>query len=242
MDFFGPFQVKYKHGTIKRWGCVFTCLASRAIHVEVANSMFAASFIAVFQRFTARRGRPSRVFSDNGTNLVGGERELRAELEKWSTGLVDTYMADLRIDWSFNPAYASHRGGATERMIRGIRKVLLAAVGTQLLTDEQLQTVMCGAERVVTSRPLTYTSNDPRNCEVLTLAKRLLLDDDQARSLGNFSADDHYATRWWRRAQHIADVFWKQRTTKQPCLKSGGIVMLAASDSPRGEWPMARVT
>ena len=195
------------------------------------------------------------MFSDNGTNLVGGERELREELEQWSNGLVDIYMADLRIDWNFNPPYASHRGGATERMIRSIRKVLLASVGTQLLTDEQLQTVMCEAERVVNSRPLTYTSDDPRDCEVLTPAKLLLLDDNQALSLGNFSADDHYATRWWRRAQHIADVFWKQWTheylpqlqqrskwkAKQPCLKPGDVVMLADSDSPRGEWPMARV-
>ena len=74
--------------------------------------------------------------------------------------------------------------------------------------------------------------------------------------LGNFTADDHYATRWWRRAQHLVDVFWKQGTreylqqlqqrskwtTKQPCLKPGDIVMLADGDSPRGEWPMARVT
>ena len=163
VDFFGPFQVKYKRGTIKRWGCVFTCLASRAIHVEVAHSMSAASFIAAFQRFTARRGRPSRVFSDNGTNLVGGERELREELEQWSNGLVDTYMADLRIDWNFNPPYASHRGGATERMIRSIRKVLLAAVGTQLLTDEQLQTVMCKAELAVNRLcPLELHTTDER--------------------------------------------------------------------------------
>ena len=124
--------------------------------------MSAASFIAASQRFTARRGRPSRVFSDNGTNLVGGERELREELEPWSTDLVDTYMADLR-DWSFNPPYASHRGGATERIIRSIRKVLLAAVGTQPLIDEQLQTVMCDAERVVNRLcPLELHTTDER--------------------------------------------------------------------------------
>ena len=256
IDFFGPFQVKFKRGTIKRWGCVFTCLASRAIHLEVVHSMSAASFIAAFQRFTARRGRPSRVFSDNGTNMVGGERELREELERWDHGLVDVYMADLRIDWSFNPPYASHRGGAIERMIRSIRKVLLAAVGTQLLTDEQLQTVMCEAERVVNSRPLTYTSSDPRDCEVLTPAKLLLLDDNLSLACGNFDADDHYATRWWRRAQHIADVFWKQWVreylpqlqqrskwkAKEQNLKPGDVVMLEEIDSPRGAWPLARVT
>ena len=108
--------------------------------------MSSESFVAAFQRFTARRGRPSRVFSGNSTNQVGGERERREELEKWSNGVVDTYMADLRIDLNFNPPPASHRRGATERSIRSIRKVLLAAVGTQLLTDEQLQTVTCEAD------------------------------------------------------------------------------------------------
>ena len=144
--------------------------------------MSSASFVAAFQRFTARRGRPSRVFSDNSTNQVGGERERREELEKWSNGVVDIYMADLRIDLNFNPPPASHRGDATERSIRSIRKVLLAAVGTQLLTDEQLQTVMCEVERVVNSRPLTYTSDDPRDCEVLTAAKLLMLDDNQQQT------------------------------------------------------------
>ena len=150
-------------------------------------------------------------------------------------------MADLRIDWRFHPPYANHRGGATKRMIRSIRKALLSAVSTQLLTDKQIQTVMCEAERVVKSRPLTYTSNDPRDCEVQPLYSCCLMTTKRCR---NFSADDHYATRWRDRAQHIADVFLKQWTrkyltqlqqlckwtTKKPSLKPGDVVMLADRD------------
>ena len=139
IDFVGPLQDEFKRGAIKRWGCVFTSLASRAIHLKIVHNMSAASFIAAFQRFTAPRGRPTHVFSDNGTHLVGGKLELRQELEQWDYGLVDVYIADMRIDESFNPPYTSHRRGAIERMIRSIRKVLFADVSTQLLTDEQLQ-------------------------------------------------------------------------------------------------------
>ena len=157
-------------------------------------------------------------------------------------------MADLRIDWRFHPPYANHRGGAAKRMIRSIRKALLSAVSTQLLTDKQIQTVMCEAERVVKSRPFTYTNNDPRDYEVLTTAKLLLLDDDQAQSL-EASAPTTITPRWRDRAQHIADVFLKQWarkylpqlqqlckwTTKKPSLKPGDVVMLADRDWPRGK-------
>ena len=79
VDFFGPMYVKHGRGTAKRWGCLFTCLTTRAVRIEVAHSLSADSFIMAFQRFVARRGKPAKVWSDNGTNFTAGEKELRAE-------------------------------------------------------------------------------------------------------------------------------------------------------------------
>ena len=76
VDYFGPMLVKQKRSHVKRYGCLFTCLASRAVHIEIAHSLDTDSFIDALRRFIARRGRPEVMRSDNGTNFHGGEREL----------------------------------------------------------------------------------------------------------------------------------------------------------------------
>ncbi|XP_053389144.1 uncharacterized protein LOC128552150 [Mercenaria mercenaria] len=77
VDNFGPLLVKSGRSHSKRYGCLFTCLATRAVHIEIAYSLTTDSFIAAFQRFTSRRGTPEKVFSDNGSNLVSIDRELK---------------------------------------------------------------------------------------------------------------------------------------------------------------------
>ena len=59
VDYFGPFRVKIGQSEHKRYGCLFTCLKSRAIHLEVAQSLKTDSFLMALTRFIARRGKPS---------------------------------------------------------------------------------------------------------------------------------------------------------------------------------------
>lgn len=76
VDLFGPLHVKYRRGTVKRYGCIFTCFRTRAIHLEMAFALDTDSFISSFERFSNRRGLPSRMYSDNGTNFVGAFKEV----------------------------------------------------------------------------------------------------------------------------------------------------------------------
>ena len=76
LDFFGPVYVNVERSVCKRWGCLFTCLVTRAVHLEITHSMDASSFISALRRFIARRGSPNIIYSDNGTNLTAGEKEL----------------------------------------------------------------------------------------------------------------------------------------------------------------------
>ena len=68
VDFFGPVQVKFGRSTVKQYGCIFTCLAMRAVHLEVVHTLNNDSFLAAISRFIARRGIPAQIFSDNGNN------------------------------------------------------------------------------------------------------------------------------------------------------------------------------
>ena len=85
VDYFGPIVVKLGRSFVKRYGVLFTCLASRAVHLEMAASLDTIAFINALRRFVARRGQVRVMRSDNGTNLVGGERELREAIQDWNT-------------------------------------------------------------------------------------------------------------------------------------------------------------
>ena len=77
VDFFGPLKVKHLRKQEKRYGCPFTCMVTRAVHLEVAFSLSTDSFIMCLRRFIVRRGKPTVIYSDNGTNFVGANCELR---------------------------------------------------------------------------------------------------------------------------------------------------------------------
>ena len=79
VDYFGPFQVKRSRTSVRRYGIIFTCLTTRAVHLEVGYTLDTDSCINAIRRFVARRGSVDVIYSENGTNLIGAERELREE-------------------------------------------------------------------------------------------------------------------------------------------------------------------
>jgi transposase InsO family protein len=84
VDCFGPFYVKRGRSQEKRYGCIFTYLTIRAIHIEKLTTMDSDSFLNALIRFSARRGVPKRIRSDNGSNFIGGDKELCQSIAKWN--------------------------------------------------------------------------------------------------------------------------------------------------------------
>ena len=91
-DFFGPFQIKVRRSIVKRYGCVFTCLYSRAIHIEVCTDLSSDSFILALRRFIALRGPVAMIRCDQGTNFVGASNELKLSLEKMDEGPIKSFI------------------------------------------------------------------------------------------------------------------------------------------------------
>ncbi|XP_014676416.1 PREDICTED: uncharacterized protein LOC106816352 [Priapulus caudatus] len=254
VDYFGPFMVKRGRSEVKRYGCLFTCLIIRAIHIEVSFSLDTDSFINALQRFISRRGKPKRIRSDNGTNFTAGEKELREAIDKWNQDKIDRYLVQKGIEWQFNPAAASHMGGVWERQIRTVRKVLNSTVHEQTVGDEELMTLMCLVESIVNGRPMTTISDDVRDLEPLTANHLLLLRPGVTLPCGVFVERDIYRKKW-RQVQYLADLFWKRWvseylptlrrrskwTEPQENIKVGDIVLVADSSTPRNLWPLARV-
>ena len=116
----------------------------------------------------SRRGAPTEVYSDNGTKFRGAECEVKRALETWNQSRITENMGRRDVQWYFNPPYASHQGGAWERMIRSVGRILHALLGTQIVNDETLLTIMTEVENILNDRPLTKLSEDPKDLESLT--------------------------------------------------------------------------
>ena len=263
MDVFGPFYIKEGQKTLKRYGLLFTCLASRAVHLETLNSMEADSFISALRRFINRRGKVRELRSDRGTNFVGARNELADALQELDHDRVQDFLRTKDCDWicfNFNVPASSHMGGVWERLIRTVRSVLsilLQEQGSQL-DNEALRTLMTEVENVINSRPLTVENlSEPGFPEPIT-PNHLLTSKTEIvlPPPGSFERVDLYSRKRWRRVQFMANQFWfRWRRECSPLLytrqkwnmpqrdcKVGDIVMIQDDDLPRNQWPLARVT
>ena len=202
VDYFGPYEIKRGRSTVKRYGVLFTCLNSRAVHIEVADIMTTSSCINALRRFISRRGMVKEIVSDNGTNFVGTNRELHEAFKALDHNAIQMFASTHEITWKFNTPAASHHGGVWERMIRTVRKILHAMLSEQHLkvarTDEELYTLMCEVEATINSRPLTRMSEDPRDYEVLTPNHLLQLRNPDYIPPGVFNETDVYSRCRWR--------------------------------------------
>ena len=255
VDFFGPFHVKQGRSLVKRYGVLFTCLVTRAVHIEMAVSLDTDAFVNALRRFIARRGQVKSMRSDNGTNFVGAERELREAIRGWNQSKIASFLLQRSIDWTFNTPAASHHGGSWERLIRSTRRILAGLLKEQTLIDDGLRTLLSEVESILNSRPLTRSSSDPNDLICLTPNHLLLLKDQPSLPIGVFVKEDSYVRRRWRQVQYLSDLFWKRWVREYlPFLQEkqkwlfpkrnvqvGDIVLVVDPSAPRGSWPLGKV-
>ena len=151
VDYFGPIMVKQGRSTVKRYGCIFTCLKIRTVHIELAESMETDSFILCLRNFIGRRGQPLDIYSDNGTNFVGEEKELREGFKRLDQEKIDNFLSVKVIQWHFNPPYAPHMGCAWERMVQSAKRTLYAILRGRTVANEVLRTSLIEVESLINS-------------------------------------------------------------------------------------------
>lgn len=120
---------------MKKYGVLFTCLTTRAVHIEIAHTLDIDSCLNAIRCFVCRKGQVSIMRSDNGTNLVAAERELRTAIQKWNHSKISDSLMQRGIQWIFNPLSGFHFGGSWERQIRSVRKVLRSVRKQQTVTN-----------------------------------------------------------------------------------------------------------
>jgi len=165
VDFCGPFYIqekKYRNrNRIKVYVCVFVCMAIKAVHLELVSDLTTDGFLAAFRRFTARRGIPTHVYSDNGTNFVGANNRLKELYVLFNSeehkDRINRFSIGHRVSWHFIPPFAPHFGGLWESVVKSFKHHFKR--GELLFTFEELNIFTVEVEGILNSRNIKFLSH-----------------------------------------------------------------------------------
>ena len=211
VDYLCGLKVKQGRNELKRYGCVFTRLSTRATHLEIVFDLSTEAFLMAFRRFLALTGATTRViYSDNGSNFHGAEAELKRGLKRLKKKWPFNDLAFRGVEFRFNPALASHQGGVFESIIRLVRKVMTALMDDKKLhnlTDDGLETLFREIQLILNGRPLTRVSADPDDLCALTPNSILTGSVDAVFPPDVFVGSDGLRASY-RLCQANAEEFW----------------------------------
>lgn len=263
VDYAGPIDLRTSKGrgnkSYKGYISLFVCLCTKSIHVEAVSDLTSAAFIAAYRRFVARRGLPSHMYSDNGTNFVGASKVLHKQytdsLLKIKNDIVETASTS-NTEWHFIPPSSPHFGGLWEAGVKSLKYHLKRTIGNAKLTYEELSTLLAQIEACLNSRPLTPMSSDPTDLSALTpghflTGDALLSPPDQSIDIQQTSILTRWqlvqrlyqniTTRW--KSEYLSRLQQRPKWTKpSPNIQVNDLVLLKYSSFPPTNWPLARVT
>ncbi|XP_011171716.1 uncharacterized protein LOC105204363 [Solenopsis invicta] len=153
-------------------------MSVKAMHFEIVSDLSTDGFLAALRRFAARRELPQHVYSDNGTNFIGADNQLKELYALINSNehkdRVNKFASDHRIIWHFIPPAAPHFGGLWESCVKLFKHYFKRIVGNLLFTLEELYTLVTEIEGILNSRPITTISSDPNDLLVLSPAHYLI--------------------------------------------------------------------
>lgn len=260
VDYAGPILVRTApgrgHKSHKAYIALFVCLTTRAIHLELVSDYTTDAFLAEFNRFSARRGVPLSMYSDNGTTFQGADRELRQTFLTaiQNPNLVSKLSTD-RVAWHFLPPAAPHFGGLWEAGVRSVKHHLKRCVGNHTLTFEELATLLCRIEACLNSRPIAALSENFDDYQALTPGHFLIGSGLMAvPEPSTLDLNENRLSRW-QLIQQMHESFWKAWTndylqtlhqrakwrTSTRLAEVGKIVLLRSALVPPSQWELGRI-
>ena len=245
----------------KYYICLFTCMATRAVHLELASDLSAQTFINLFRRFCARRSTPSLVISDNGTNFIASAKFFEDQLTNSS---VMSYMTEQKITWKFINPRSPWQGGFYERLIGLVKTCLKKVLYRKKINYDELQTFLTEVEARVNNRPLTYIVDERDSVEPLTpshfLHGRTLqvlpplvtenpndppyMDHSALNKMYSFmsSALNQFAKLWHK--EYLVSLrekhYGNEKANQTENINKGDVVLID-NNSPRETWPLGRI-
>lgn len=260
VDFAGPLLIKESRSRgariSKTYACIFVCLASKAIHIELVASLTTIAFLEALDRFIARRGLPALIESDHGKNFIGASRFIRSVYTntRKQESCIEDHLAPRGVQWKFIPPRSPHFGGLWEAAIKSMKRLLANAIGPQPSTFNELNTILVRIEGLLNSRPLCPVRDDPSDRDFITPAHLIIGAPLHVIPWDNVSPSSVRAH--WKGMRQRIETVWKKwsreylhhlqqlngREKHGPNLGVGDLVILIEKKSTPGVWPVARIT
>lgn len=211
IDFAGPLYISSNGTAEKTYICLFTCAATRAVHLELVRDMGVESFLLCFRRFASRRGLPATLITDNAKTFRASSKEV---LKIARASEVQRYLANNHTSWKFIAEKAPWWGGFWERLIQSVKRSLKKVLGRTTLNFDQLNTLLVEVEGVINSRPLTYVEDDTSGASYVLSPSHLIY----GRKITSAPNDSHFEvissndtlTRRARQQKHLLSQFTRQ--------------------------------
>lgn len=262
-DFCGPFLLKDRKGrgskSHKAYICLFVCMSTKAVHLELVSELTTDAFLATLHRFISRRGKPLNIHSDNALNFVGAKNELLrvySFLNLNHENIANKLAAD-QINWHFIPARSPNFGGIWEAGIKSTKYHIKRVIGNVALNFEEFNTVLSRVEAILNSRPLCPLTSDPTDSTALTPAHFLIGKTLTALPERDITEVHEGRLTRWQRLQSIIQHYWtrwhkeylselqtrtKWRQNSHKVLQEGSLVLVKDDNSAPMNWQLGRIT
>ena len=145
----------------KHYGLIFTCLATRCVHLEACPDLKTDTFLNAYRRFVSRRCQPTTMLSDNGKTFIGASEDLKRSVKRLDNDKIYKAMAATNTTWKFNPPYGPYFGGIWERLIQTAKRTSLIILGSRRLSLDVFRTILVETEAILNSRTLTIVADLP---------------------------------------------------------------------------------
>ena len=270
MDLFGPFLIKddcVKKGPRTRkkvYGVLFTCTLTRGVHLDIATAYDTQAVLHTVRRLMAAKGNVRLMISDPGSQLKGASKEMSSWRKGWDESLLVRFGADKGLDWRFIMPSSQHQNGAAEimiKMVKGVQKSMMKAMGNQILSLNEMNTLMAEIAQLVNERPIGLKPNESTHPHYLSPNSLYLGRCSGRIAAGPFEPDEvftdqpHQARSRFLLVQAITAQFWKiwirdffptllvrhKWHVRERNLMVNDVCLLKDEDAFRCEWKLARV-
>jgi len=230
VDFAGPITTLVNKGrgrkTNKSYIALFIYFSTKAIHLELTSELTAEAFLATLRRFIGRRGCPQKIFSDNATNFVRAQRNIKdlfQFIQGTVTGSLQGVLHQHGIQWNFIPPGSPYMGGLWEAGIKSCKIHLKRTMQNALLTFEELTTVLAQIEACLNSRPLCPLSADPSDLLPLTPGHFLIGEPITSIPDADLTEIRFNLLSRWQVIQRITQDFWRRWSLEYLSSKQGRV-------------------
>ncbi|XP_068679106.1 uncharacterized protein [Montipora foliosa] len=237
----------------KAYVVLCSCSLTRGVFLELLPNLETGEFIKSLKHFIARRGRPSRVYSDNGQAFVAAAKWLK-KVQKDEE--FHSFLSNQSIIWQFNLSRAPWWGGQFERLIGLMKSAFYKTVGQGILNWEELSEVILDIEVTMNNRPLCYQEEDVQ-LPTLTPNTMLFLKSNILPELQPYHLEERDLRKRAKFLQKTKDAIWNRWTAeylralrerhrlklgdKRCSLAVGDVVIIRSSERKRNSWPLGIV-